>query len=187
MEVLSTDSLEKRVFNIVGLLAVLMGFLTGLINIFSGNPIRELFISLALLLIGVVFYTASVRFDYDKYLSVPLVLILLVVVCVVWITNQGSQGSAPFFVFLVFTLCVIIPRAPYNLILLVACNAAIISLLLLEYMVPFAIYPYLSEQHRAVDVALCLVICLAVSTTLVYLVVQEYKKERIRALLRFVE
>jgi hypothetical protein len=179
VEVLSTDSLEKRIFSIVVLLAAIMGFLAGLINIFSGNPMREIFLCLALLLVGVVFYTASVRFDRDKYLRIPLILIILAIAGVAWITNQGSQGDVPFFVFLLFALCLIIFRSPYNFILLVVYSATLMGLLLLEYIIPSAIDPYSSEQHRALDVALNLFICLAISTTLSYLVVQEYKKERI--------
>lgn len=175
-----TDGLETRIFNIVGVAAVLLGFSTALLNYFLGNPIREVFISLGVMGLGGFFYTASTYFHKDQYLRIPLILIFLGVICVVWITNQGSQGSTPLFAFNLFILCAVILRAPYNGLFLLISLAVIVALLAFEQYNPSAILPYLSENHRSIDVSFSLVISLTTVTTVVYFVVQEYKKERVR-------
>ncbi len=176
-----TNSLENRVFNVVGILVILIGIFTALLNYFSGNPIREMVISLVVIAAAIVFYIASIKFYKDRYLRIPMALFFLGILSIAWITNQGSQGNTPLFFIILFVASVIILPFPYKVLVLGLSFAVVIALLMVERYNPTVILPYLSESHRFLDVSVSLIISLIINTLLVHLVVKEYQKERVRS------
>jgi hypothetical protein len=173
-------TLENRVFNAAVIMITFIGVCATLLNYFSGNPIRELIITLLATAVSIGFYIASRIFHVNRYLNAILVVIFLCILCVAWITNQGSYGSTLAYFFIFFVVAKIILRPPYDKLLLGISFIAVISLLLLEHFNPRLIIPYLSESHMFLDKLMSMIICMIVLPTLVHLILMEYQSERTR-------
>ncbi len=173
-------SLENRIFNAVVLLGAFGGICASLLNYYSGNPVRELVITLVATVVPVGFYIASRMFHADRYLRVPLAIIFLGILCIAWITNQGSNGSTMAYIFILFVAMKIILSEPYDKFLLGISFIAVTGLLFLEHFRPDLIIPYASASHMFLDKVMSLMICLIVITVLVHLILKEYQNERAR-------
>jgi len=174
-------TLENRIFNAVVIMIAFGGICASLLNYYSENPVRELIISLIATVVPIGFYIASRRFHADRYLNAPLVIIFLGILCIAWITNQGSYGSTLGYFFILFVVGKIILSPPYDKLLLGISFIAVIILLLLEHFRPELIMPYLSESHMFLDKVMSLMICLVVITILIHLILKEYQNERTRS------
>jgi len=177
----ATVPLQNRVFRAVCLIGLLTGILTGLVNHFSGNPVREMVYSLLATGVAGGAYVLSVRcHGVCLLLKIPLVLTLLGVLCAAWFTNQGAEGSSLFYFFLWFVAVIIVLPKPWNFLLFGIGLAAVAGLLLTEWCVPGAITPYPSPVHRRIDMAFSLLLSLGSVTMLIYLVAEEHRKEHAR-------
>lgn len=174
-------TLENRIFNTVLIMIAFAGLCATLLNFYSENPVREMIITLVSTAVPIVFYIASRLFHADRYLSAPLVIIFLVILCIAWITNQGSNGSTLGYFFILFVIGKIILSPPYDKWLLVISFAALTGLLLFEHFRPELIIPYISESHMFLDKVMSMMICLVVITILVHLILKEYQNERTRS------
>jgi len=172
--------LGDRVFRAVCLIGFLTGVLTGLLNYVSGNPAREVLFSALATGVAAGAYGLAVYCRGVCLLKIPLVVALLVLLCVAWFTNQGSEGATLFYFFLWFVAVIIILSKPWNFLLCGIGVAAVVGLLLVEWRVPGAIMSYQTPVHRGIDVAFSLLLCLGSVTALVYLVVAEHRKDHAR-------
>ncbi|MCA9734073.1 hypothetical protein KC799_18195 [candidate division KSB1 bacterium] len=176
-----THSLENRVFNLISLLVIFIGTSTAVLNFFLGNPVREIMLSAISAIAALVFYVASIRYYYDRYLRTPIVVFFLIILSVAWLTNQGLQGNTPLFFIILFTASTILLRFPYNALWLSLSFIVVLLLLTTEWAKPELILPYLSESHRQIDVSVSIILSLIFNAAMVHLVVKEYQKERLRS------
>lgn len=178
-------TLENRIFNTVVIMTAFAGLCATLLNFYSGNPLRELIITLVSTAVPIGFYIASRLFHTDRYLSGPMVIIFLGILSIAWITNQGSNGSTLAYFFILFVVGKIILYPPYDKWLLLISFAVVIGLLLFEHSRPELIIPYINESHMFLDKVMSLMICLVVITILVHLILKEFQNERTRSQLLY--
>lgn len=176
----SHHSLENRILNVILMMIIFTSACATLLNLFTGNPLREVIITVTATIIPTCFYIASRWFHADKYLSIPLTVIFLIILSVAWFTNQGSSGSTmPYFFILVVAVNICVP-SPYAKLMLGISFVTVVALLLVEHFIPSLIIPYLTASHMILDKIMCTIICLVVITILIHLILKEYQKEKIR-------
>lgn len=174
----ATHALENRLFNVILIMAAFTGVCATTLNFYSGNPVREIIITLVATAVPVCFYIASRWYNADKYLRVPLTVIFLVILCVAWITNQGSNGSTILYFFILFVGGKICLTPPYDKLILGISFIAVITLLVIEYYTTDLIIPYLSASNMFLDKVMSMVFCLVTITILLHLILKEYQNEK---------
>jgi len=174
----ATHALENRLFNVILITAAFTGVCGTTLNFYSGNPVREIIITLVATAVPVCFYIASRWYNADKYLRVPLTVIFLIILCVAWITNQGSNGSTILYFFILFVAGKICLASPYDKLILGISFIAVITLLVIEYYTTDLIMPYLSASNMFLDKVMSMVICLVTITMLLHLILKEYQNEK---------
>lgn len=174
-------TLENRIFNAVLVMVVFAGICASLLNWFSDNPARELVLTFTATVTASGFYIASRWYHADRYLNIPLFIIFLVLLCVAWMTNDGSNGSTLGYFFILFVAGKITISPPYDKWLLGISFAAVTALIIFEYLHPELVLPYLTASHMILDKIMSLMICLIVVTILIHLILKEFNLERDRS------
>jgi len=174
-------TLENRVFNVILVMIAFTGICATMLNLFSGNPVRETIITLVSTAVPTGFYIASRCFHADRYLKIPLTIIFLIILCIAWFTNQGSNGSTMTYFFILVVAVKICVPSPHDKLMLTISFIIVITLLLMEHFMPGLIIPYLTESHMFLDKVMCTMICLISITILIHLILKEYQKEKSRS------
>ncbi len=171
----NAHSLENRVFNYLSLIVVATGLSTLAVNIYFDAPVREVLYSLFAIIVGAFYYLGSLSFRKDKQLRISFVMIFQILLSLIWITNQGSEGSAPIFFIVLLISCTILFQPPLDLFFLAVNFIIILVLLLIERLAPSMVIQYTSASLRYYDVAISYFIGATTLCLLVRMVVKENK------------
>ena len=134
--------------------------------------------SVVAIVVGLLCWYLSVKHDLSRLLRTPLVLFFLVVLGSAWLTNQGYDGSTPYFLFLLCNATIIIAPAAQRWTIFVIVLLSIVVLYIVTSLNPSLVKDYISPFTRYLDIALSFFSCLLITTLLTWLVVREYEKEK---------
>lgn len=172
------EALDVRIFNWICLIEVCLGFAAGLLNIVLGAPAIEFFYCIAAIFVGGLCWYFSTQHDQSERLRVPLVLFFLLLLSSAWLTNQGYEGSTPYYIFILCNAAIIISPAAYRWFLFAFVVSAILALYIVTNNDPTMVRAYVSADVRFLDVAISFFACIILSGILTWLVVREYEKEK---------
>ena len=172
------QSLDVRIFNWVCLLVIFTGFATGALNVLVSNPMIELVYSITVIAVGCSCWLLSIKFHQSRRLRIPLVLFLLILLTSVWLTNQGYEGSTPYYLILLFNLAVIIVPASYRWYLFAVLLLWVLALYVAASAYPSLVRNYISPSVRFYDLGVSFFSCVAISALFFWLILREYENER---------
>lgn len=172
------NALDVRIFNWICLIVVWTGFATIILNVVVSNPAIELFYSLSAIIAGGLCWYFSTQHGQSQHLRIPLVLFFLVLLSGVWLTNQGYEGSAPYYIFLLCNAAIIISPATYRWFLFAFVLLSILALYVVTKNDPTLVRDYISPDVRFLDMALSFFACITLSGILMSLIVREYEREK---------
>jgi hypothetical protein len=172
------DALDVRIFNWICLIAVGAGFAAGILNIVVSNPAIEVFYCTAAILVGGFSWYFSTQHGQSRKLRIPLVVFFLILLCVVWFTNKGYDGSTPYYIFILCNAAIIISPPIYRWHLFAFVLSSILALFIVTHNDPTLVRDYISSDVRFLDMVLSFFACIILCAMLVWLVMREYEKEK---------
>lgn len=172
------NALDIRIFNWICLIVVCIGIAGWILNFVVGNPTVEFFYSIAAIFVGGLSWYLSTQHGLSRYLRIPLVLFFLILLGGAWFTNQGFEGSVPYYIFILGNAVVIIAPATYRWYLFSFVVLSILALYVVTYNDPALVSDYISSDVRFLDMAFSFFTCFTLSGVLSWLVVREYEKEK---------
>jgi predicted membrane protein len=172
------NALDVRIFNWICLIVVCIGIAAGILNLVVNNPAIEFFYCLAAIFVGGLSWYFSTQHQLSKHLTIPLVLFFLILLSGAWLTNQGHEGSTPYYLFIFFNAVIIISPATYRWFLFVFVLSSIFTLYIVTNSDPTLVSDYISSNVRFWDVAISFFACIILSGILMWLVVREYETEK---------
>ena len=172
--------LESRLYFMMVLITMLAGGATIVINLATGNPMRELLYGIVVVVLGIAFHRVGARLDNPAQLAMPLMVLVSVVLALAWMTNDGSRGSTPYFFAPVLVVTCVIAQGRARIAMFAFLLLLLTGLLLLEFTAPHLVSPYVSERARDIDVAAVLITSLVICSLFALTVVQTYRDERER-------
>lgn len=173
-----TVTLEHRVFNAVTIITSLTGLITIIQNIAANNPPAHNIFSVITFVAGAAFYLSALNNERYKKLALSSVIFFMGLLSIAWFYTDGSEGTGAYYFFILFISAIILLPPPYNLVF-TGLGLLIIGLLLLvEYIDPALMLSYPNQEQRLLDVGISVLVCLMITSILVYLVVIQYQRER---------
>ena len=179
------SKLESRLFNLIALLCGMMGFLLSILSEYNPNSPYDLVLSLTVMIFGLGSYISSIFLHNDKYLRIPMVMLLTGILSVAWITSGGLNGSVPlYFMVSLIAIRILLEGGPAKTFLFLI-FMIVIGLILLDFYFPEQIVINSDESSRKFNIGIALLISLTISTALMHLVVKEFREEKDRNFLLY--
>lgn len=172
------NALDVRIFNWICLIVVCTGFVSAIGNFFSGGAVTNFLYCFSSIAVGGLCWYLSTQHSQSQYLRIPLVLFFLILLIGVWLTNQGYEGSALYFIFILGNSAIIVSPPIYRWPLFALVVSSILALYFLTYANPTLVKDYPSPEVRFLDMAISFFACVTISGVLTWLVVREYEKEK---------
>lgn len=168
---------ENRIFNVVMLLISLTGGITLLYDsILTSRIIQFLDFLCFIYPMGCYFYSKKTK-RYNL-LIIPSFFFFFLELSIAWIFNNGIHGSLPFFFFLLTLYCVILIEKPFRFFIPFVLTTILI-MIIIEYSYPDYLVYYNSRINDFIDTGVSLILCIMINCLGVYLVFNEYIKERL--------
>jgi len=180
-----TLSVENRLFNLMALLCGIIGFLIFVLSAFNPNGPYDIVLSLTVMVFGTSAYISSIVFQNDRYLRIPMIIMLTGVLCVFWVTNSGLNGSAPVYFVIAFVgFRILVEGGPAKTILFFIIMI-VAGLVVLDFYFPQQIPLYTNDTSRKIDIGVGLLISLSVVAVFMHLLVKEYREAKDRSFLLY--
>ena len=170
--------LEQRIVTMVSLLASATGLLLTILNILLANPAIHSLFSLLVALGGALFYLLSRKGIKYEPVAAAMFIFYLLLILAGWYAIDGSYGPQPYFLFMVYIFGMIVLKRTLRIAALATVPIITLLLLVHEYHNPELLKQYATQASRYLDLASALAICMTVTGLLVFLIVQEHKRER---------
>jgi len=174
----SSVGLEHRIFCGIMLLAVVTGLLATVQSLLLGTSMLMVASGIVSGVAGGVGYWLGCRMRRWRLLLAPIFVFFLVLFSASWVTQAGSKGTIGYYFFLLVCYQVVFFKGIRKIVSLLLTAATIVTLLLVEYVVPTDILPYATPLQRFADVAFSLPLCLLMLAIFINIVYGQYQIER---------
>ena len=168
---------EHRIFNGVMALITLTGVSTIAYNLLLGNHYLQTVVSLGCTLFPLWCFLYSKRRKQYKTLVIPAAVAFYLLLCAGYFVTDGVNGSLPFFFVLLVVYCVIFVKRPF-VFFVPFVLATVVALALMEYWHPELFIRYATREQRFIDVALSIVLTFSINSLILWVIFNEYKRER---------
>ncbi len=174
----ATVDIENRILN--GLMFI--GFLTGLLSTIQSIAIGishpVIYATATGTLVGLVGYWVAMHARRWRLFVAPIFLLFLALLSFCWITQAGSKGTIGYYFFLLVCYAIVLFKGGTRIAALGILAGDVAALLLIERFLPSVILPYPTRAQRFSDIAFALPLCLFMAATILYVVYEEYRRER---------
>jgi|GEM_PF-2399591 len=168
---------ENRTFNAIMLLVSFTGATTLLYDsILSSHVVQLIDFFCFAYPLGCYLYSRKTK-KYEALIKISFAC-FYIALSVAWFFNNGIHGSLPYFYFLLVIYCVILFKKPFKFPIPFVV-ITVLSMTVSEFYYPEYLFNYGSKIQDYIDVGISLPLCLSITGLTVYLIFNEYIKERI--------
>jgi PAS domain S-box-containing protein len=168
--------LEQRLFVYVMFLCMMAGFSALVANFFNRLDILVQGVTLlAGILFAVLWLLARRSIPYSA-LVYPATFVLIIVLTLEWVLNDGSRGGVPMYLLICPFIVLIFSRGVgriINLFLFVSISAFLFTI---EYVNPDLLMKYSSDNQRLLDVSVSFFLCMIIACIFVLVIHNGYRR-----------
>jgi hypothetical protein len=171
-------SLENRVFNAVSFLVTLCTVVAAATDVVLDNPPLQILGAIGAFALALTAYLLSRVLKIYSFINITGIVAFLFFISLIWFSSGGVAGSMSYSLFILMVATVItVPHEKKRYV--VSLNFFVFLILfLLENLHPSWVVHYFSPKQQVIDMTIFLFMSLLIVSTMVYVVFQQYVREK---------
>ena len=171
----SNFTLAHRMFNVSAIAGATIALSSFIINLIMGFSTLMIIAPLGMFFLTVyLYYLAMYKGKYIIAASAILLVLIFFMYPITWIQNGGAEGPVEiYFLLNAVLIAILLNKSKYYIML--ALNLVVLTaLILMEYLYPGIIIPYVSKEVMVIDNTISLLIVTIVTFFMVFVMMRDY-------------